>query len=1175
MSYKELLESAKSGNRPDYDILCGSLADDIYRVAYLTLMNKPDAEAAVKTAFSDGYGSIARINDLPHLKAWILRELTKNIVAKLKEYKARGEAVTPDGEIPSAVTSLSDIDRLIYSIFSLFNYSVREISIITSLTEENITKKLKNSNDRISNDIIIVKAFISSCNAPDDLKPTEEKKSPKLMKFIPTGGEYSEEEDETADTEPEETAEEENAAEEAPVFAPEEKITAVPEEKEEPKAALNAETFIDIIAAEKIKGSEFLALIGNTRISNSAYHEIEQNPELTRPRLIELLENSPLTEADYAKMLTAIKQRREKLNSAEKQEKQQASLYDEMGLFNGHRERPRRKKLEEKKKSDLALALEKDKDIGKNTDNAADTSQNEVITGGTLTFSPVEAEYSVKTLRKSEEKNKEADKKEEEKPAEKEQPREKTPVISDDTPKKTADTPVKPQAVIPPEMPFPVSEKKPAPAKPSKPEAAEEPEEDSIGFKIEAPLEAISGRAEDANDDMSFTTDINLDEAKGAYIAEDIDDLEEFDEDELDNHTFTDGIDPFSQIGKGEAAAKPMVKEPVLTKAPEKTEVKEEPDEEEKQPPKKNRMSEDFREKYKGNDYFIDDDEYYDGVNRGKLIFCAVCAVLLIGVSFLIRYLATGSLMPTDSPAENPSEITVSLPDEITSNEDIYAVMSAASSRAPMFKEGYYRGDNTPYTESLCTTPFEIGDTMLIPEEKSIKAVVLDKTAPKIKGSILINENKTYKGFLADETNIYLVYEDEELYIEIYGSDLTLTDTYSQSGRLIGINADNDRLIAITALNAEQKETPSETDLPTYTIKGEKKALSYSEIEVPEKISYSGFTVSGVISGGEATVSAVMGGYDSFVRFNKNGYELLVADCNKTYVRSYSLIGTRANLDKETVYNGEAFSAQSLNGNVLTGYDPYKNCVTMNRVTDNSNEVMIMAENSVPKGIAYNGDKTYLITESDGKTKLYGYKGMEEITDMTSGLIYTEKLRACGELLAGMKAEADSDGNRTGLRLSLYSCSEGLKEEASAVIGVDPKTDGKYVSYLSGDGEANPLNIAVTPDGSRLAVSTVYFDGISEIERILIYENINGSLTELGNIMLFDINSDYRALSFRDDTLFIITEEKIITVDASNCSPTGYYTGEEEAEEAETSDEEEQSGEDSENESDEDEVTIE
>ena len=37
-----------------------------------------------------------------------------------------------------------------------------------------------------------------------------------------------------------------------------------------------------------------------------------------------------------------------------------------------------------------------------------------------------------------------------------------------------------------------------------------------------------------------------------------------------------------------------------------------------------------------------------------------------------------------------------------------------------------------------------MGDVMLIPEGKSIKAVVLDEAAPVIKGSIPINENKSY-----------------------------------------------------------------------------------------------------------------------------------------------------------------------------------------------------------------------------------------------------------------------------------------------------------------------------------------------------------------------------------------------------------------------------------------------
>ena len=1158
------------------------MADDIYRVAYLTLMNKSDAENAVKKAFSDGYGSIARINDLPHLKAWILRELTKNIVARLKENKANGTAVAADEEIPSSITALSDIDRLIYSIFSIFNYSVKEISIITSLTEENITKKLKNSNDKIGNDIISVKAFISACTAPEVLKPKEEKKPSKLIKFVPPEIDFSEEEEKQEEAPVEKEKAEpikEQVKADAPVFAPEE--TEKAPETEETKTSLNAETFIDIIAAERIKGSEFLALIGNTRISNSAYHEIEQNPELTRSRLIELLESSPLTEADYAKMLTEIKKRRERLKAAEKQEKQQASLYDEAGLFSGHRERPRRKKKEEKK-SELALALEKKGD----SESTVETLPHEEIKGGTLTFSPVEAEYSVKTLRKSEVKTvgevKETEIRAEEKQEPKEQPKEqpkerakeKNPVIFEE---KSGDT-AEPSANKKPKPEISLSEADKKPIKPEKPkqEIADKldtaPKEESVGYRIDAPLEAISGRADSAKDDISFTTDINLDEAKGDYEdVEDIDDLEEFDEDELNKLTFSDGIDPFSAIGKGEAV-KPEVKEPkepVITKAPEKADTdNDDIPEDEEQPAKKSRMSEDFRERYKGNDYFIDDDEYYEGVNRGKLVFCSVCAVLLIGVSFLIRYLSTGSLMPTDNPVSS-GDTSVSVPKDITSDEDIYAILSEAESRSPMFKAGYYRSDSTPYSEPLCTTSVEIGDTMLISEGKSIKAVILDEAAPKLKGSIPINENKTFKGFLADENSIYAVYEDEELYIEVYSSDLVLTDTYSQKGRLIGINADKDRLIAVTALNAEKKESPAVSDLPAYNLNGEEKTLGYRDIELPEKITYGGFTVTGIISGKEASVSAVLGGYDSFVRFNEKGYELIIADCNKTYVRSYSVIGTRASLDKETLYSGEAFSADSLRGDILTGYEPYKNTVIMSKVTDNSKETLFTAESSLPKGIAYNGDKTYIVAESDGKTKLYGYKDMEEIEDISADLVYTDKLRACGDRLAGLKAEADSEGNRTGLRLSLYSYNEGLKEEAYAIIGVDPKTDGKYVSYLSGDGEDNPLNIAVTPNGKRLAVSTVYFDGISEIERILIYEDINGSLTELGSIMLFDINSSYRELSFRGDTLFIITEEKIITVNAANCSPTGYYTGKEEAE---TDTSEEEPSEDNETE---EEITIE
>ena len=46
--------------------------------------------------------------------------------------------------------------------------------------------------------------------------------------------------------------------------------------------------------------------MGNSKISNKAYQEIENNPNLTVKRLIELLEESPLTSADYEKLIIAV-----------------------------------------------------------------------------------------------------------------------------------------------------------------------------------------------------------------------------------------------------------------------------------------------------------------------------------------------------------------------------------------------------------------------------------------------------------------------------------------------------------------------------------------------------------------------------------------------------------------------------------------------------------------------------------------------------------------------------------------------------------------------------------------------------------------------------------------------------------------------------------------------------
>ena len=106
----------------------------------------------------------------------------------------------------------------------------------------------------------------------------------------------------------------------APAPQPEPKQPA----EQSPELAINASTFIKIVRYHHLTGSEFLSLLGNSKISNKAYQEIETNPELTVKRLIEILEESPLTTADYEKLIIAVQrsarlkeETKAKLNTAE------------------------------------------------------------------------------------------------------------------------------------------------------------------------------------------------------------------------------------------------------------------------------------------------------------------------------------------------------------------------------------------------------------------------------------------------------------------------------------------------------------------------------------------------------------------------------------------------------------------------------------------------------------------------------------------------------------------------------------------------------------------------------------------------------------------------------------------------------------------------------------------
>ncbi len=1107
VTFTENLEKARGGNKRAYGMLCNLSADKLYGIARLVLDSDADAEAAVRNAFDDGFRGIDRINDENHLCAWLCRELTKHAVAKLKEYRAEEKTVKSDGSPEKDIfCRLGDLDRLVNALSLAFGYSVKEITVITGLKEETVERKVRDSEKKIGKDKPRITEYFSNVKAPDSLITKEPAvhdltveidkadddeligemeriaaaaeaeenisrittENPKFIRFEPV--KFAEEAAEkpveeapqerkfeitppvihapvaeekpapvaeekpvpvaeekpspVAEEKPSPVAEEKPApvAEEKPAPAAEEKPAPVAEEKPDAQPReIDARTFINVITAQKIKGRDFLKLMGNTRISNDVYREIEQNPNLTKERLIELLENSALTSADYYKVLTAVKQRNELIAK-----KEQADVLFDI------------RSRKEEKAAELP------------TDTRSFTA-------------PVREEEIKRELAQSDKSRFDFEKKQ----IEKEKP--------------TFDFAKKAEPEIKPFMPL-----------------------------------------QDAEPDDEDEEDLELDDTPDT------------------------------------------AKTPV---PPKKS------DEEKDSAPEKEQT---FREKYKGKEFFIDDDVYYPGVNNGKIIFCAVCAVLLVAGSFGIRYLVTGNLLPG---GEKPQTVTVEeLPESYTSNDDIYKAITLTENVSASRSSAYYKADSKPYSEILTMDFCGTDDELYIADGDKVIVYTLDAEAPSLLYSLEISADKgEFLGFTAVDNAFYMVYEssyedtvlynvtsaDEEgnavvadceaaisrdcVVVERY-EDGALAASYTQDGNFIAADVTEEAFSIATALNTASGAVKGvrETYLPSYQLEGQEKGyVEYSSITVPEEIGYNGFTVIGTLSGNDARASAVLGGSQSFVEFGEGVCRVIISDKNKTYEENFRFVGSNLTPDSTAVYDGECFGVQFISDTGAVTYDSAENAI--NVINASGATSFALAEGEVLSGAAFEGSYVHITTEMSEGSMLYcvDLSATPAPAEAKSDAIYSEKLKAYGQNeLVGLKVEADSEGNRAGLRLSVYGYDGKLTEKRSVVITLDEQTSTEYLRYLSADAESSNLRIA-TDENGYIAVSTVYFDGISEIERILCFRDDGSVLTETTDLLLFDIQSRYRFLVLRDNVLFVITDSRIITVDPESGKAKGYFSFEE------------------------------
>lgn len=1124
MTFAEYLAKAKNGSKPSYDLLCNAAADDLYVIASLVL-DKSDAEKAVTDAFDAAYSGISRIKDFNHLKAWLTRMLARNLIAALKEYKSKG--VKPQGDGPAAASlTLPDIERIAFVLSAAGGYKPKEISLITGIPESTIPAKIAAAEKRLGKDAAeSIRAYAVTCKAPSSVKIKEE------LPYSPDG----------AMSENQTLAQTVDTAED-------------PDVQTDMQPRLNAETFINVISKEHIKGKEFLRLLGNTRISNSAYREIEQNPDLTKARLIQLLDESPLTEADYYKLLSALKHRREIIEAKE----ENRTKLEKAGLMDSYRPVKNHLAPKEEKKSDLALALERE-EREKAEAEAARIREEERIAKEAARREELERIEAENQRRRAEEE-------EEARLAELRRIEEETRRLEEETRRIEEETRRREEEARR------IAEE--AEARRRREEEARRLEEETRRIeeetrrreeearRIAEEAEARRRREEEEEARIRAEEERRLDEelkaieearrkeeeAKKKKLAEEAKKkklAEEAAKSEENNSLYFGGTQELyteKTNGSDEITSVPFKPTVFDTYNIDKIDDKDE----DFIPHKKESRKKPAEEKTEAKEpvrvpepeHFGDDETEGRKSNKNKIVIGAIGAAALIAVGVGIKLAATGTIIPTG----NMSAVTeANEPVEISSADDIRALISERDVRSPIFGASYIRSDGTPYKSALSAKSVITEKGMLLLDGNGLTLITTDKNSPAIKNTASGAAETDIIGFTADENNIYLLYKsagNTAVSVEVYDSGLNLKHTYAQFGTYRGFSTRNGSFTLITN-HTVSDAGDSESFIPSSTFDGVYKMLDISDIEIIGGSSYTAYSVIGCVSGDTAETKAIFGGYDCFVSFADDSCTLLTADKNKTFAHKL----TGSSVTERLSFTGEAFSADCLNGDVFAGFDTVDGTIA---VTKNSEQVYCGVENEIPSAVSFSGGKAYVVTKAqDGSSRLYSFDvSGEKILpdpDISATDIYTEKLAPCGGGLIGLKTQADSDGNITGIKLGLYSFTDKLNETSSVIIGVDEKTSASCLKYLSSDAESDPSLIAVNEDGTRIAVATKYFDGISAIERILLFANDSGTLTQKGELMLFDTNSAYCYTTIKDDTLFIVNEQKIITADLEECKPTGYF----------------------------------
>ncbi len=875
-------------------------------------------------------------------------------------------------------------------------------------------------------------------------------------------------------------------------------------EQEQPQPKSGASALIKVVRRCKLTGTEFLSLLGNTKISNSTYQEIKNNPSMTVKRLIELLEASPLTEEDYDRLTIAV----ERTAALKEEAKAKAARQAEAGLFIPKPSvpapiEPDTDHYEEKITPVTATQIIKEMDLEREAKNiierqSATESYKEHISKNYEDDGSARQGYNARvgSLKRGLD----------------------TAGID-----KIDEEAIKPPAYTHEDY-INANER-------------EEPQEDYEEDEEEQPRRRLMFGMNGEDTEEDYEEDLggkkrrdkkSRKKSKKANLSEEAD--EALDKDEDEDH-----------------GRKPSKKKSPPSK---------EPDDEDE--------FEDSDEDWDDDDADYDDfGRRKKGSNKGKIIAAAIGAVLLIAFSFGIRYYLTGSLLPSmgkDAVEEKLDEGGIfdqlfDLPPQtlpaFLPNED-YTAGKAKSGKMltnllSLDKRLLYVSENELYIFEQIGGQLEKLATKTYPDSVEVLGLIGDNSGIAV---VIKAENEDYAfscsvtGEDGADTVVNGTVQRAITQIDLLDPTTpeksSATKTVKLSGDLTAIYKLDSRFTAITWENIPDGAVKQDinTFMP-YAATEERKLCSAENVLITDKADHKSFaSIFTLDFEGNTDIAAVAGGGSQLVYrygnslFIGQGNTLARYDLSQgsaVHSGSAALEGGIANFSAVGVTEDEIRVTTLENGGaVLNVFD-----TELQKITQIKN----IGENEVYQTTCFNGKETYIVAEG---SKCYGIDAENNAIGETGTKITSSRLYPYNNEIGIRLMVLDDGQQRTGLEVSTVKLDGTMAEISSFEISSRTVAKGSLDQYISSPAEEDIFRIG-SGEGT-IVIPVVYFDGISQVEFFVICSvNNEGMISYCGNVSEYDRNSKNISAAVHGNNIIAFTDGKIITAKSENGNVIGYF----------------------------------